>query len=96
MTGLDWGGILKRVLDAQVEWLIFWLAALAVGVVVGCWAAAKVRRQSAQQEPPASQLLSKFRELHSRGELSDAEYRTIKTTLAARLQDELKGDDQTA
>lgn len=33
-----------------------------------------------------SELLTKFREMHSRGTLSDAEYRTIKTKLAAQIQ----------
>ena len=51
--------------------------------------------QDEQQEPTASELMSKFRELHSRGELSDAEFRTIKTTLAARLQEELKDNGET-
>ena len=33
-----------------------------------------------------SELLSKFREMHSRGTLSDTENRTIKTKLAAQIQ----------
>ena len=36
------------------------------------------------QDP--SELLSKFRELHSRGTLSDNEYRTIRTKLASRIK----------
>ncbi len=36
------------------------------------------------QDP--SELLSKFRELHSRGTLSDAEYRTIRTKLASQIK----------
>jgi hypothetical protein len=53
------------------------------------------RRQTAQEELSANQLLAKFRELHSKGGLSDAEFRTIKTKLAASVQDELKGNGQT-
>ena len=34
--------------------------------------------------------MSKFRDLHSRGGLTDAEYRTIKTTLAVQLKQQLK------
>ena len=33
----------------------------------------------------ASEMLTKFREVHARGGLSDAEYRTIKTKLAPEL-----------
>lgn len=36
-----------------------------------------------------SELLTKFRELHSRGTLSDEEYRTIKTKLASEMQSRL-------
>ena len=53
------------------------------------------RRQTVQEELSANQLLSKFRELHSQGGLSDAEFRTIKTKLAASIQDELKDNGQT-
>ena len=42
------------------------------------------------QDP--SELLSKFREMHSRGTLSDAEYRTIKTKLAAQIQAQARLD----
>lgn len=86
----------QRLLDADVEWLVVWLAVLAALVAVAWYVVLRVRGQSAQQERSADGLLSKLRELHGRGELSDAEYRTIKTTLASQLQDELKGDDQTA
>ena len=47
-----------------------------------------------QQE--ASRLLSKYRELHARGGLSDDEYRTIKTKLAAQLQAEASDSDQSS
>ncbi len=51
--------------------------------------------QDEQQEPTANELLAKFRELHSRGGLSDAEFRTIKTQLSACLQKELKNNGET-
>ena len=64
---------------------------LSVG---GLWMK-RYRRQTAQEELSAKQLLAKFSELHSKGGLSDAEFRTIKTKLAARLHDELKDNGQT-
>ena len=67
----------------------------AVFVVVALYVIGRIRAETVQQEPTASELLSKFRDLHSKGELSDAEFRTIKTTLAARLQDEVRDDDET-
>jgi len=81
-------------MEAQPEKLILWGALLAVLVATLAYVIAKLRAEPAQQEPTASEMLSKFRELHSRGELSDEEFRTIKTTLAAQFQEELKGDGE--
>jgi len=69
---------------------IFALLALAV-VAVRRW-----RGGAADDRPSASELLTKFRELHLRGGLSDHEYRTIKTKLATQLQTELNEDDETS
>ncbi len=87
--------VIQRFLDAGAEQLVIWVAALAIGLAVVSYVIDKVRTPPAQQEPTASELMSKFRDLHSRGELSDEEFRTIKTTLAAQLQDELKGNGET-
>ena len=75
--------------------LMVWLAILAVLVAVANYVIGKVRAKAVQKEPVASELISKFRDLHSKGELSDAEFRTIKTRLAEQLQEELRDDDQT-
>jgi hypothetical protein len=55
----------------------------------------KVRAGGGEAEPTASGLLSKFREMHSRGVLSDAEFRRVKTSLSTRLGDELKDNGET-
>ncbi len=75
--------------------LVVWLAVLGVLTAIAYYVRGKIRAESVQQEPGASELLSKFRDLHSEGDLSETEFRTIKTTLAARLQDELKDDEET-
>jgi hypothetical protein len=69
---------------------IFALLALAI-FFVRRW-----RGGSADDHPRANELLTKFRELHSRGGLSDAEYRTIKTKLATQIEIELKDDNKTS
>lgn len=56
----------------------------------------KLRDGAEQDQPPASELLTKFRELHARGSLSDEEFRTIKTKLAAQLEQNLSDSDQTS
>jgi len=80
--------------DRWVEFAI-WLAVFAVGVPVLVYILKKIRTEPAQQELSASELMAKFREQHSKGHLSDTEFRTIKTTLAARLQEELKDNGET-
>jgi uncharacterized membrane protein len=77
------------------EGVIIWLAVLAALIAVAAYLILKIRPKTVQNEPPASELLSKFRESHSRGELSDEEFRTIKTTLSAQLQEEVKGGGKT-
>ena len=83
----------ERWIDA--EWLVFWGAVLAALVLVAKYVIGKIRSESVQNEPASSALMTKVRDLHSQGGLSDEEYRTIKTTLAARLQEELKDNGET-
>lgn len=75
--------------------LIFALLALAVtlvrkyrqrGSLLG-----SLHDRTAQDTDDPSELLSKFREMHSRGTLSDGEYRTIKSKLASQIQAGLEG-----
>ncbi len=49
----------------------------------------RLRDNTTQDEDDPGQLLTKFRDLHSRGTLSDGEYRTIKAKLATQIQDGL-------
>jgi uncharacterized membrane protein len=71
------------------------LVALTVAlVVVGIYVIGRVRAGMRSKEPPANEWFTKFKELHAKGELSDEEYRTIKSMLAERLQRELNSTDQ--
>ena len=67
---------------------IFALLALAITVV------RKWRGSAADDRLTANEMLTKFRELHSRGGLSDTEFRTIKTKLATQLQAKLSDSDK--
>ena len=68
------------------------LAGLAVLVAIGVYLIGKVRRELTDQTDGANEHLSKFREMHFQGGLSDEEYRTIKAMLAEPLKQELKAD----
>lgn len=80
--------------ESGTEELVVWVALLAVALAVVCYVIGKIRAGSAQREPQASELLSKFRDLHSQGVLSDEEFRTIKTTLTGELQEELNDNEE--
>jgi hypothetical protein len=69
--------------------LVIWMAGLAILIAVACYVIGKIRPKPVQKEPRASEWLSKYRDLRAEGKLSEEEFRTIKTTLAAQLQDEL-------
>ncbi|MBI2825699.1 MAG: hypothetical protein HYX69_13525 [Planctomycetia bacterium] len=70
--------------------LVLWIAAAAVLVAVGIYAISRARGGFRDDGTTASDLMTNFRELHSRGELSDREYRTIKAMLSDRIHDEIK------
>jgi uncharacterized membrane protein len=71
------------------------LAAVAGSLIaVGIYVIARVRASIGGKEPPASEWLTKFKELHAQGELSDEEYRTIKAMLAERFQQEISDTDK--
>jgi uncharacterized membrane protein len=78
-------------LNTPAAHAILWLAVCAALMAVGIYVVLKVRQTLSESEAKTHDLISNFRELHSQGELSDEEYRTIKAKLAARLRQEIKG-----
>jgi hypothetical protein len=80
---------MERFGEAAVEGLVLWIAVLAVLLAIAGYVIGKIRPKPVQKEPRAGQWLTKFGELHTRGGLSDEEYRTIKTTLEAQLPGEV-------
>ena len=83
------------IFEDPIAQVVLWAALGGIAVAVAVYVIGKIRSESVQQEPGPSELMSKFRELHAKGELTDAEFRTIKTTLAARFQEELKDNGET-
>jgi hypothetical protein len=80
--------------DSTAGGLILSLAALAVVVAVAGYLVGKIRPRQVQQEPIASYWLTKYRDLHDKGVLSDAEFQTIKSVLAKQFQQELKSREE--
>jgi len=77
--------VLENLLQATILFAaIFVITAIGIAVV------RKYRDRSANDRSNSSEIMSKFRELHAEGGLSDEEFRTIKTKLASELKAELK------
>jgi len=97
---MDWeAGWLGRLVgpeaEGNIEGLVIGLAGVAILLVVALYVVAQVRAKSTKQEPSASDLLTKFREMYYQGVLSDSEYRTIRTTLSPQIKDELTDNQKT-
>ncbi len=73
--------------------VVFLLALTAALVAVGVYVIGKVRAGLKREELDSSAWLTKFKELHAQGELSDEEFQIIKAMLAKRLQHELNDTD---
>jgi uncharacterized membrane protein len=72
---------------------VIWTTVLLILIIVGVFVAERFRGRTEDAQPTANELLTNFRELHHQGDIDDAEFRTIKTVLGARLQQELKDTD---
>jgi uncharacterized membrane protein len=75
------------------------LAQLALGVgvlialvIAGAVIVQRFRGSAAHMGADAAQLISNFQEMHSRGDITDADYRRIKSVLGEQLHGELKDD----
>ena len=86
---------MSQALEALVP-AALWFAAIFALLALAITVMRKWLGGSADDRLSANELLTKFRELHARGGLSDTEYRTIKTKLATQLEHELKDDDKTS
>ena len=72
---------------------IMLFAAVMALIAVGAYAVSKWRDATEDDTNTASELLTNFREMHSRGDLTDEEFRTIKARLSYEMKDELKNSD---
>lgn len=81
---------MSAALNSNTGSLIVGLALAGMLIAIGYYVISKVRSDANDNTPPSSSLLTNFHELHDQGELSDEEYREIKSVLAQRLQRELK------
>jgi hypothetical protein len=79
--------------EALVEAALLF-AAIAALAGLGALVVSKFRGSTKDEERPASQMLSNFRDLAEQGELSETEFRNIKTLLSDKIQEELKDSEE--
>jgi uncharacterized membrane protein len=84
-----------ELLQTSYARLVIWAAILAILSVVGYYVVRRFRDESEDNET-SSEMLTKFQDSRVRGELNEAEFRTIKTILAERMQAELKQEDDSS
>jgi hypothetical protein len=68
---------------------------LLVLLVVAYYIVRRFRDRAREDQPTSNELLTNFREMHHEGDISDAEFRVIKSVLGGKLRQELKdaGED---
>ncbi|MBC19064.1 MAG: hypothetical protein CMJ74_02235 [Planctomycetaceae bacterium] len=72
---------------------IILFAAVVALIAIGAYAVSKWRDATDDDTNSASELLTNFREMHSRGDLTDEEFRTIKARLSYEMKEEIKNSD---
>ena len=82
-------------LTSDIAVLVYLIAIGLTLAAVGWYLVSKFRDFSDDDAPTTSELMTTFRDLHGEGGLTDAEYRTIKSRLAERMQAELRDNDET-
>jgi len=70
--------------------LVLWIACGCLLMAAGWYLIGRFRGEARGSGRFGETMLGEFREMHAKGELSDEEYRTIKSMLAARMQSETK------
>jgi len=78
-------------LRTPIAQAVLWFAVLVILVTVAVFVVAKFRDRAVRSAPVTSDMLSSFREMAQQGDLSEAEFRTIRTKLGATLQDPITG-----
>jgi uncharacterized membrane protein len=70
--------------------LVFGMGLLLILVIVATLIVQRFRGSAADKGHTASELMTNFQEMKKRGDISDADYRKIKSVLGDQLHSELK------
>jgi len=85
---------MSEFLESSRSLAIVSFATVVLLIAAGAYVVSKFRDVAEDDRLDANQMLTNFREMHSRGELSDEEFRNIKSKLAQQLREELSESEQ--
>jgi hypothetical protein len=87
----DLGKLLHDAIGSSaIAHIMLWMLVLGLVIALAVFALRRLRERIDKDEEQPGEMLSNFREMHLSGDLSDAEFRTIKTVLGAKLQNKTK------
>ena len=72
--------------------LVIWTSVLAILVAVGVYVVFLFRGEQRSDSSSSSEMLTGFRELHERGQLSPAEFRRVKSVLGEQVSNRARPD----
>ena len=81
-------------LNSDAARLVITITVIAMLAAMGRYLVSKLRGGSDEDQPTSSEMLTNLQEMRHKGDLTEEEFRTIKTHLSARLKDELNDDKQ--
>jgi len=82
--------IMKHLSAETIAQLMLWLSLLLGVLIIAVLVVQRFRGGAADKGSMANEALTNFQEMRERGDISDADYRKIKSVLGAQLQGELK------
>ena len=85
---------MQEFLQSAPAQAVIWIAALIALCSVGVYLIKVVReRGDSGDQLSASDMLTGFREMHSEGDISQTEFKRIKSVLGGRLHDEVQSNN---
>ena len=81
-------------LDSHVVRFVILMTVIGMLSAVGWYIVSKFRGGSDQGRLSSSEMLTNLREMRQQGDVTEEEFRTIKSQLSARLKDEFNNNKQ--
>ncbi|MAV34366.1 MAG: hypothetical protein CMJ59_02815 [Planctomycetaceae bacterium] len=73
---------------------VIWTAVFVVLIVIGIYIVKRFRDQIDEDMPGPNEHISFFREIYDEGDITETEFRTIKTVLSEQLEGTLSDPDE--